>query len=273
MAKSTPSYLTLDQAVALMINLDYIPERFTLLEMIDAFTEVAEVDLENARIEHKVAEEIRQLESRRDVCISRHNLCTSLIDSLADEAQMHQESPIKITFDESGAPLFEFSSLQDWASEQHGIDISIDRVQSAKPDVPAVRWEDVTIKIKTDNRVAWSDRNGKALKKDFFEIGLFDRKKRQPNRQGGILIGMSKGRKFPASLLAQAEAKDKTAIAKLRNSLKKLTAINEDPFLPFNPSDGWRPKFKLVDARRAADERAEREAKHVSFDDARDNDD
>jgi hypothetical protein len=83
---------------------------------------------------------------------------------------------------------------------------------------------------------------------------------------GGILIGLSRWRKFPQG--KEADSKSKTAISRLRISLQQLTGIEEDPFFPFNEGDGWKPRFNLTDDRKNADERAKREAIHVSYEDA-----
>jgi len=50
MNKSLPSSLTIEEAVAWMINLDYIPTGFTLLDMMAAFQEQAEVEFHNAKL-------------------------------------------------------------------------------------------------------------------------------------------------------------------------------------------------------------------------------
>lgn len=51
MSKSAALSVTAEEAVALMINMDYIPSDFTLDDMLDAFSEEAEVAYENARID------------------------------------------------------------------------------------------------------------------------------------------------------------------------------------------------------------------------------
>jgi hypothetical protein len=86
-----------------------------------------------------------------------------------------------------------------------------------------------------------------------------------PNQSGIILIGLSRNQKFPPDIIL--EGKHKKAISELRNCLEKLTGISKDPFQKFNPKDGWRPVFKLIDDRRNADERAKKNAVHVSYKD------
>jgi len=126
------------------------------------------------------------------------------------------------------------------------------------------QWEDVTIKIYKDNRIGYSIKNGEYKKCTFQEIGFLDKRKNLPNYLAGLLIGLSERKKFPAT--KGPAPKDKTAISKLRKSLVKLTGLEGDPFIPINEVDGWKPRFKLIDDRRNADERAKKMAKHEPFD-------
>jgi hypothetical protein len=75
------------------------------------------------------------------------------------------------------------------------------------------------------------------------------------------------GRKFPTENL---QGKHKAAISRLRAALRRLTGISADPFRKYNPADGWRPRFQLIDDRRNAEERAKNQAQHVPYDDTRD---
>ena len=90
-------------------------------------------------------------------------------------------------------------------------------------------------------------------------------RKIDPNMSGIILIGLSDNQKYPPA--SNPEGKHKKAISDLRNCLEKLTVISKDPFQKFNPKDGWRPVFELIDDRRNADERAKKNAVHVSYND------
>jgi hypothetical protein len=52
MSKTRPSSVTAEEAVARMVNMDYIPDGFTLEVMLSAFREEADVELYNAKIDH-----------------------------------------------------------------------------------------------------------------------------------------------------------------------------------------------------------------------------
>jgi hypothetical protein len=93
-------------------------------------------------------------------------------------------------------------------------------------------------------------------------------RKNEPNNLGGILIGISRGKKYPTG--TKPTKADSTAISKLRAALKQLTGISSDPFYTFNVDDGWKLRFKLIDDRQNADQRAKNRAKHVKYDENRD---
>ena len=97
------------------------------------------------------------------------------------------------------------------------------------------------------------------------------KRKNEPNGLGVILIGLSLRKKFPKN--KTPENKDAAAISKLRRALEQLTGITSDPFYQINAEDGWKPRFKLIDDRRNADERAKEKAEHEPVVEARDYDD
>ena len=66
MSKSNPSSVTAEEAVARMVNMDYIPEGFTLEDMLSAFREEAEVEHENAQIDRLPGNRIESLKVRLD---------------------------------------------------------------------------------------------------------------------------------------------------------------------------------------------------------------
>jgi hypothetical protein len=74
MSKVPPSSITIEEAVALMINFDYIPAGFSLLDMTSTFQEEAEVEYENAELDRLPKADLDVLMSRADACKARHNL-------------------------------------------------------------------------------------------------------------------------------------------------------------------------------------------------------
>jgi glycine cleavage system regulatory protein len=253
----TSRSLTIDEAVAQIINWTFIPEGFSLLDMTSAFLEEADVEYYNALIDNTVSEmETYQFMLRLNISKARHEMAHSLFQRI----EMERENPdTSLVFVSGSNTELTLDSVIAWALDEYDIDI----FQSpAEPKQEKAKWENVKIKIYENYKLGLFV-NGKLTKKSSFQdIDLIGSRKNDSNKLGGILIGLSQSKKFPG--IARPEAKDKTALSKLRKSLKKLTGISDDPFFPFNESDGWRPRFKLIDDRLNADERAKKEAKHLS---------
>jgi len=247
-----PSSVTVEEAVARMVNMDYIPAGFSLLEMTDAFREEAEVDYENGQIDRLPVEEINKLKLRLDCCRVRHELAQSLTNTLNEEIKKLDDTVLVRADEKSSTPRLTLDSVAWWASDRFGI--GIPEWESETKNSIDVRWEDVTIKIYKDNMIGYSDTKGVHKRKNFRELGLMAKRKSSPNQLGIILIGLSIGKKYPAGRYLQPN--EKTAISKLRACLKLLTGIANDPFFPHNQTDGWIPRFNLIDDRRNADERA-----------------
>jgi hypothetical protein len=270
MSKSNPSSVTAEEAVARMVNMDYIPEGFTLEDMLSAFQEEAEVEYDNAKIDRLPGPQIEVLKVRMEACEARRSLAQLLLEALLDEARNTNESMIIPSPDSSSKPRYTLESVADWASYKYGI--GIPEWWSTDSDDPAtskgvpvdVTWEDIEIRIRKDNKIAYSHEKGKWTEKTFGEIGLLDRKKQKRNKHGNILIGLSQDKKFPKD--GKRKPMDSTAISKLRTSLRKLTGITEEPFHMFNKTDGWKPRFKLTDDRKNADDRAKKAAIHTEYD-------
>jgi hypothetical protein len=256
-----------------------------LLDITGAFLEEAEVNYYNACDDDGFT--TAQIDSLRlcfDVCKERHSLALSLIKQLEYEIKNPEDSIIAISDDSTSVARLTFESLFDWAGEKFGIGIPkvflLSQITS-ESNAPAEKsilteshdsikdyqWQDVKIKIYKDNRIGYSIKNSKYQKSTFQEIGFLDKRKNLPNYRAGILIGLSEGKKFPTT--KTPAPKHKTAICKLRKSLAKLIGLESDPFLPFNETNGWKPRFTLIDDRRNADQRAKRNAQHEPYDESR----
>jgi len=291
MSKSTPSSVTAEEAVARMVNMDYIPEGFTLEDMLSAFREEAEVEHENAQIDCLPGAQIESLKVRLDACEARRSLAILLLEDLRKEASI-QDSAIVLSPDSSSIPRYTLDSVADWVTFKYGIGIpewsyvfapppttvtyksdigiqdkpSDSLMSSSNKDLPnAITWEDIEIRIRKGNIIAYSFKKGDWIKESFAKIGLLNKTTQQPNHSAGILIGLSVGEKYPPT--GAIEGKHKTAISRLRNSLRKLTGIESEPFTEFNEADGWKPLFKLTDDRKNADNRAKKAALHEQYND------
>lgn len=266
--------LTVEEAVALMINMDFIPEGETVFSMTEAYFEEADVEYFNYHDHDQYR--LKALENRMKACGARRDLAVLLKKSLIEDALYTEDTLLECDEDKSTTeqPIVTLASLSDWASDRFGITIP-NKVTSAhenpnpSANIKVLSWDDVTIKIYADYKLGYSIGNGNFKRTSFMAIGLMGKHKLLPNNIALILIGLSNKKKYPVG--PQPSPANKTAMAKLRVSLGKLTGLTNDAFLPFNKIDGYKPKFTLVDDRKNADERAEREAIHVSFDDHGDN--
>ena len=122
------------------------------------------------------------------------------------------------------------------------------------------------------NAKAWSDITLRFLKKHFIEIsgpdrkfnvsldylGLMNKTEAKPNKSCELLIMMAHRRKVSSS--------KKHQISKLRTLLKSKFNLPGDAF-QFEEQRGYVPNFKVIDDRKAADERAKRDVVRVPFDD------
>ena len=266
---SSPSSITVEEAVSRMVNLDYIPTGFTLIDMTGAFYETADVVYHNAKVDQLSKEELKVCELRLAICESRHVLATSLLDHLKLDLANPETSSLVISPDVSSNVRLELNSVSDWSTENYGISIPewIDTSELIEAEVSKVQltWKDITIKIYNDYRIGCFFGKGESTQSHFRNIGLMGVAKNSPNMLGGVLLGMSAGKKFPK--FPKPSGGDKVALTKLRDALKILTGIVEDPFYPINECDGWKPQFTLIDDRRNADERAKNGSTKVSFDD------
>lgn len=278
--------LTIEEAVALMVNMDFIPDGETVLSMTAAFLEDATAEYENASSHDQY--QLKVLENRMEACEARHSLAQFLTKALTEDAIYTDDTLIEC--DDASTdknPLVTLDSLSAWAYDRFGIaiprkDVATLNVPIATSNAKIPSWEQVRIKIhadcmdveiytdgKADNiytnyRIAFSLDNGVWRSSTFLAIDLVDKRKLLPNMTGGILVKLSQRKKYPEG--AQLSPANKTAITKLRRSLEKLTGLTDDAFLPFNNADGYKPRFELEDDRKNADDRAKRKAVHICID-------
>jgi len=276
MKKSPPSSITIEEAVSRMVNMDYIPTGFSLIEMTEAFLEEAEVDYHNAKVDRASPEELKIFALRVDVCHSRRLLAIRLLEHIKQELANPKTSSLIISPESTSSARLDLKSVADWSEEKYGISIPDWRILGDSNDIYSVddvtehsyeaapSWATVTIKIYKEYSISCFI--GKEQKHSHFRsIGLMGERRNEPNFLGGILLGLSRGVKFP--IKTNPECKDKTALSKIRKALKSLTGISEDPFYPINDSDGSKPIFTLIDDRKNADVRAKQRAVHVSYQD------
>lgn len=128
------------------------------------------------------------------------------------------------------------------------------------------KWEEITVSLLANHRIALkSDDDRREF--SMFDLGLMDKRTTKPNVSGRTLVRLSERRKYPLGRIA-TEA-EKNVMKKLRASLKLAANMKKNPFATPNASDGWKPRFTLIDSRNAADVRARQRAIQVPYDDSR----
>lgn len=265
--------LTVEEAVALLINFDYIPTGFSLLDMTGAFYESADVEHNNALLDHVPEGRLDALLFRKTACMVRHSLAISLTEHLNNELDDPENTSNLLSSDPATPRRVSVEGLMRWASDNYGIGVVPAQVPTAdsrgivQASNISPRWEDVEIRIYADYLIGYSINKGQFARRHFREIGLMGERKSAPNALGATLIRLSHGKKFPTGKTADGNVRK--ALTDIRNALKKLTGISSDPFYSFNEGDGWKPRFKLIDALKSADERARDNAIHVAFDEER----
>ena len=272
------NHISIEDAVSKMINFNYIPSGFTLLEMTEAFMDEAKTQYEIGKFKGIPSDELFRLKYIFKACKARHQLAKALTMQFYSECSTSKD--LTGAIDDLGQikPVINYPALLEWGPEKYGIDIpettpaatTINIAGQDSTPQPTKLWRDVTIKIYADNRLGFKSGNDSYHSISFNDIDLMGKRKNEPNQLGLILVRLSVGYKFPNR--PGPISTDKTSISKLRAILRRIINIDDDPFYQFNTADGWKPKFKLIDDRNNANDRAKQRATHVSYDDQRDTD-
>ena len=248
----TGVYVTVEEAVARVMKFDDVLGGVDVFATLTAFLEdaVSEYEYEEALQDPSLVDEEYKL--RVAICLSRCKLAEYLQKQLTKDPLLKFDSENKIELD----------SVAYWAAVTYGIEIngSIEETPSE-----AVTWADVTIKIYKSYSIRYYFGKEKQKLSHFRAIDLMGERQNNPNKQGGILIGLSMNKKFPNAV--GLSGADKKAMTDLRKSLRKLTGLSGNPFLSYNKADGYKAKFKLQDCRRISDERAKAKAQYESYSD------
>lgn len=246
--------VSVEEAIAALVNMDYIPKGLSLLDMTGAFLEEAEAEYEKAVIEGQISS-LDRLRLRIEACQHRHSLAGLLLTDLQNEINNPEGSVFVMNENGGEIPILDWTEVSYWAADKYGIGA---QPPQSKETIKKFSWNEVTIRMYAGFKVRCYVEGEEVKRSSFESIGLIDKRAKVPNHQGGILIGFSQGEQFPPG--ETLKGKDKTAISKLRTALKKLLTISEDPFQEFNSGEGWKPRFKIVSKINCADERAKRDA-------------
>lgn len=262
MSKAYPSFVSIDQALAILIRLDWLLVEYGVMDMLQALLHEAELNYDSVTGDPEKAIQALTV----DLCNWRCRMAEYFKEQLQLELANPNSTLKAQNTDASSDEQIDISSLSYWAAINYGIDIPVkDKKQSNTKK--RTTWSDLTISIYESWIIRYRFGSDAFKVSNFQNIGLMGSRKHLPNKQGTILIGLSEGKKYPPSH-NKPNASGKKAMSLLRDALKKLTGLKDDPFCPYNQGDGWKPKFKLQDCRRSKVERAKQLAKHVPYDDS-----
>ena len=261
MANPAIKTITIDKAVARMINLDIPLDGIPLLDMTEAIWADAEGELEKARTNNASKENLTMLRLLVKSCEARHLLAHNLLDALEAAVKI---SKVKIVDGSESDPLIDVSSLSDWAEEHFCAEIAEWEIAPTPGGKRFKSWDEVGIKLYYGNKIVLFINKIRHSMSSFREIGLMGIRKNSPNKIGKILIWLARTQStsdFPDGV----SPKD---ISELRNALKSLTGLADDPFFPVNEKNNYIPRFKIMDDSRNADERAKKRSVHVEYEDS-----
>lgn len=243
-------FKTIDETVALMINLDYIPPGVSLLEMTEAYLYVAEEDYESAKYEVSSYNKLEVLRLRVESCRCRHELAQSLIAQLTYEAENHcdleLENPddVLLDIDNQSPPKICYVNAIDWAYDKLGISIP-DLLIGRR--IKKTAWEEVTIKINPKYRIGYKIKEGEFKYTTFEKIGLKGDDLFKENGEAKMLLTLAISSIY-VGYQGTLPSNIRVKFTRLRKSLRKLASLKGDPFYPVNKGIGLKPRFKLIDA-------------------------
>ena len=125
--------------------------------------------------------------------------------------------------------------------------------------------DELALTFTSNNSIKVVARNGEITKIiPFSELGLLNRSTGKLNKQGEALKGLAK--KTGEKVLNKDT--DPQHVARIRKIFYGCFEITSDPFFPFRKGVGWEAQFSIEDRSDSKDNRAQRKAIHVPYDDS-----
>ena len=259
MSAPNPLFVSKENALAMLIRLDPLVVEYGVMDILQVLLDEAQLNYDRAVGESEIAISALTV----NVCHMRYRLAEYFQEQLQLELAK-PDSPLKSK--NTDKEKIDVAELSYWAAISYGIDIPLAH-NKGKDTKQKPTWHDLTISIHQNWKIRYCFGSDKPQWSNFQKIDLMGSRKHEPNKQGAILIGLSEEKKYPPSSRSPTPA-EKKAISLLRDALKQLTGLQDDPFYPYTDGDGWKPKFTLLDRRRSQDERAKQRARHESYDDS-----
>jgi len=128
----------------------------------------------------------------------------------------------------------------------------------------ASSWHDITLTLLANNLIEYSC-DGTKFKKSLEEFGLATQGNKELTMTGEVLFKLSHQVKHLNNI--RPIDSERQIISRIRDALRKLCGLTGDPFQPFNKDDGYKLKCKLFNETKAGDQREEKRAIHVQYND------
>lgn len=253
-------FITKQDAVSYLMGLGAALDQFTVLELASAVAEEADANAENWVVDNPDKLSKSLLNGMANIAEMRENLVNQF-ENLIEDMVVQAETLQIMTRLQDQEVLIEYDSFAEWAGSKLYIELP---VRKAKKIIDA-KWEDVTIKIKDTQKLQVIIKNRKPFYLSFADMRLMAVNKYDPNRLGLILIGMSHRKRYPP-LSEENSDKFKVNISKLNKNIKENISIS-DTTTPifYDRTNGYLPRFKLINDERSRDKRAKNDAVHVQY--------
>lgn len=287
------TYLDIEEIVALIMGVTYIPPGITLLELLEAFHEEAEVDLSNYETENADDHErIRQLEAVQRFADARVNYAKTLLHSLPSvmvSISASTQVPIQMTLT---SEKYSLSTFSDWADENLGI-ILFDKSQpytikaetittekdgsETSPEngksqefdnsITLMLWTDITIELRPNDFITVKHKNRGIKRVNLSETQFMSKKNGSTNMSHTLLVALSDNYGFiPKNKNNNKKGSQTTQISRLGAALKGLVpAAKGDPIRFDSTAYKYFPRFTLLDRRNDKNERSRKYSLHQQY--------
>jgi hypothetical protein len=270
----------------------------TLGEILENYLESADTNLANAKYDLHVYKkntestsqnkqrlaELKQEIEKREIefekvlkyCEAGKKLYLDLKDEIAKITSGKGSALVidQIESKKRGTPQITKTSFKEWYGSRGGGTISnpirgetkssAARRNKSPINLPeGTEWEDLTIKLTEDQVISIYLNRRKKYENAFKLHGLSNPGTGKLNKKGEILYRLCRQEKYRPS--SHPSGANKKTMSELRTCLKKMTGLIDDPFFGFNPSDGWKPRFKLKNVEHEANKRAKHQAYHTGY--------
>ena len=148
--------ITIEDAVARMVNVGKIPMGVSLLDYLDAIVRDAENKLEEAREQELPHQEVQLLERCINAGTARYTLAGELLKHIQWELETPPKSSVLKVSPESGNTMqLELSSVAEWASVNYGIDrFDYEELSNQNRELPNTNTEKLAEKVAKEGLTA-----------------------------------------------------------------------------------------------------------------------